>query len=333
MLKKAAAFSCAVFTAAMVIILFTVSPAAKMISPPDISSSPPPVQTPSGTPEPENYISDSDITITLLRDGELLDIPLFDYLLGVLYGEMPATFPFEAIKAQAAAARTYAVRYLVSGRSDDHPQADVCSDSSHCQAWHDPNEMPPAALAVFSEALEQTDGIIITYEEKPIQAAFFSTSWGTTEQSENVWGGSLPYLVSVSSPGEEEAPRYSESLELTPEAFKKAILAAYPAALFSDDPTRWITNIILNPTGSVASLSVGGVTLTGRQLRGLIGLNSTNFTVTAQADKFIFRTLGFGHGVGMSQYGARAMALGGSDFEQILTHYYTGVTLCRYSLE
>ena len=266
----------------------------------------------------------------LTKEGTVEELTMADYLWGVVAAEMPASFEEEALKAQACAARTYTVVRQNSG-SSKHPEADICGDSTCCQAYI----RRSAAEARWglnageygekiSQAVAQTDGLGILYGGKPIQALFFSAAAGKTVDAVEVWGNSVAYLKSVDSPEGEEVPNYRTQVVLGAEEVKSLTLAAYPGADLSGDPSAWFGEASRNEGGGVISITLGGVTLTGGQVRSLFSLRSACFTVTWDGTDFTFDVTGYGHGVGMSQYGANAMAKTGSSFDSILTWYYTG---------
>jgi len=268
--------------------------------------------------------------VTLFHNGEIIEIGLSKYLIGVVAAEMPGNFELEALKAQAVAARTYTLRKEKYG-NDKHPDAVVCSDYNHCKAYITEDEIKGKGeewmrdfYPKIMRAVNETDGEIITYEEEPISAVFFSTSSGQTENARDVWGGDVPYLVSVKSDGDEESPRFTDEVEFTFSEFKDKINTRAEKIEFSDDPGSWITGIVKNDTDSVNSLDICGVTLKGTEVRALLGIRSTSFE-TEIADSIIIKTKGFGHGVGMSQWGANYMAKMGYDYKDILKKYYTGV--------
>ena len=253
-----------------------------------------------------------------------------DYLWGVVAAEMPASFELEALKAQACAARTYTVVRQNSG-SDKHPGADICEDSTCCQAYIERE----AALARWglnaqeyeekiSQAVEGTDGLGILYEGQPIQALFFSSAAGRTVDAVAVWGNSVDYLKSVDSPEGDEVPNYHSQVVLSSQQVQEAALAAYPGADLSGEPSSWFGPAVRDEGGTVTSVPFGGLTLTGGQVRSMLSLRSAAFTVTWDGENFTFDVTGYGHGVGMSQYGANAMAKEGKNFTDILTWYYTG---------
>ena len=256
------------------------------------------------------------------QKGKLESQTLEAYVLCVVAGEMPASFGDEAIKAQAVAARTLAVykmRSLGGKGCSKHPEADVCTDSGHCQAYA--ADTKNARLAALVAA---TAGDVITYEGKPIQVFYHSTSGGQTEDVQNVFAAQLPYLVSVPSTGEEASPRFNGEVTVSRKYFIQKINDAYPKARLKDATLDASVAIVRrNASGRVASIALGDDSATGIAMRKLFGLNSANFTIHITAKQVIFRTIGYGHGVGMSQVGANAMAAGGQDYRAILAHYYS----------
>ena len=265
----------------------------------------------------------------LQPDGTVEELTMVDYLFGVVAAEMPAAFEEEALKAQACAARTYTVT-LQEASSPRHPDAQICDDSGCCQAYLDRAEAEArwgANAELYSgkiqRAVEETDGLGVLYNGAPIQAVFFSAA-GRTVGAVEAWGNSVDYLVGVESPEGEEVPNYHSQVVLTAEEVRTAALAQYPGADLSGDPSGWFSQPVENSAGGVASVDLGGVTLTGSEVRTLFGLRSASFSVSWDGEAFTFDVTGYGHGVGMSQYGANAMAKEGSSFRDILTWYYTG---------
>ncbi|MBR5390709.1 MAG: stage II sporulation protein D [Clostridia bacterium] len=286
---------------------------------------------------------DEKETVTVWDGQRLETMTLRDYLEGVLAAEMPADFPEEALKAQAVAARTYTLykMAMATETEDVHHGAQLCTDPAHCEAFLD---LAAQAAAVWgdsaevysqriSRAVEETDGLILTYQNEPIAAVFCAASAGQTESAYDVWGTELPYLVNVDSPGGQACGKYLGEVRVAQSVFRDAVAARHPEASFSDRPEEWITDAERSPAGGVKYLTVGGVRVSGREIRQCFDLNSTNFTIRAADGDLIFSTVGYGHGVGLSQFGARHMALSGEGFETILSHYYPGTQLNRRSSE
>jgi stage II sporulation protein D len=259
-----------------------------------------------------------------------------DYLVGVVAAEMPANFFDEALKAQAVAARTFTY-YCAARTANDgvHPDADVCDNPLHCKGW-----LPDAALREkwggnydayilkIESAVADTDGLCAVYEEKPILAVFHAASGGYTEDSANVWGEALPYLRSVQSPeSPANVPDFVTEPAFSLSEFKRTALEAYPEMDFSGAAETWFGGESRSPNGRLISVTLGGVSLSGTQLRNLFGLRSANAVWTISGSEIRFTVTGYGHGVGMSQFGANEFARNGADFRFILKYYYKGVEI------
>ena len=292
----------------------------------------PAVPTPAA-PSPGEW--DAAHTLRVLgRDGQTAEMTMADYLWGVVAAEMPASFEAEALRAQAVCARTYSL-WKLRAKSHEADGADICADSSCCQAYISPEEAAQrwgeqaaaAYTAKIASAVADTDGQALTYEGELIQAVFFSSASGATEDAQAVWGKSLPYLVSVDSPEGDEVPNYRSTVTLTAEQVKKLANEAGLGCDLSGEPDRWFQNLTRTASGRVASLELGGATLSGGAARSLFALRSACFDVSEKEGTFTFSVTGYGHGVGMSQYGANAMAKTGSSWRDILSHYYTGTQL------
>ena len=276
---------------------------------------------------------DANLPLTVQVDGVAVETNLADYLYSVVAAEMPASFELEALKAQAVAARTYTVNKL-SVISPAHPNAHMCSDITCCQAYISPEQArtnwgggADQYEAKIRTAVAETDGIVALFEGKPIDAVFHSSSSsGATVDAVAVWGGDVPYLKSVSSPEGAEVPNWEQIVTFDPDQARQIILDRYPAAVLGEDLGGWFTDWRRFPNGTVDAVTLGGVTLRGTQVRSLFGLRSASFTVETD-ESLCFLVRGYGHGVGMSQYGANAMAKNGSGFEEIICWYYTGVEL------
>ncbi len=284
-------------------------------------------------PQQEETWDGSQTVRVLVGEGKVEEMTMGEYLWRVVAAEMPASFGPQALRAQAVCARTYSLWKMGANTHQDQG-ADICADYKCCQAYIDPQQAASnwgdnaqSNTEKITQAVADTDGQVMTYDGKPIQAVFFSSSTSSTEDAQAVWGNSLPYLVSVSSPEGEEVPNYYSTVTLTQEEVEKLVKDAYPEADLSGDPAGWLSGMTLTASGRVASLKVGGVELSGGAVRTLFSLRSACFQVTYQEGEFTFSVTGYGHGVGMSQYGANAMAAQGSGWQDILTHYYTGVTI------
>ncbi len=271
--------------------------------------------------------TDPETALTVVnRAGNLQQMTLRDYLVGVVLAEMPADFEPEALKAQAVVARTYTRKRMEGSK---HGEAAVCMDPGCCQGWRSGEDYLEAggrekALRKVRSAVIDTDGLVLRYAGRLIDATYFSCSGGTTENAVAVWGQDVPYLQSVESPGEEDAPRFTDSVSFSP-----AELAGKLGLSSQGDPGTWFGEITYTAGGGVDTLAIRGKTFTGTQLRSKLSLRSTAFEVSVSGKAITFTTRGFGHRVGMSQYGAQAMAEAGSTCAEILAHYYTGAELGR----
>ncbi len=295
----------------------------------------PAVPTPAAEPMPSPGEWDSTRTLQVLgRDGQVAEMTLADYLWCVVAAEMPASFEPEALRAQAVCARTYSL-WKMGAKSHEADGADICADSSCCQAFlsrEDAAQRWGEAAAAghtakIASAVADTDGQVLTYEGAPIQAVFFSSASGATENAEAVWGRALPYLVSVDSPEGDEVPNYRSTVTLTAEQVKKVAAEAGLGADLSGEPSTWFQNLTRTASGRVAAVELGSAALSGSAARNLFALRSACFDVSESEGVFTFSVTGYGHGVGMSQYGANAMAQSGSGWQEILAHYYTGAVL------
>lgn len=273
------------------------------------------------------------------KTGLVEELILDEYIKGVLAAEMPAAFHIEALKAQAVAARTYAISRTIRFNEGhpDHILAPLCS-GEHCQAYLSFSQLKDINgdswveqyWPKIEEAVDTTKNLGIFYNGEIIEPLYHSTSGGRTEDVKDVFAVELPYLKSVPSPYEEEAPRFRNTITITTEDFIKKVKSKYPnIKLTKDNLQDKIKLIERTLTGRVKKIAIDGNVLEGRELRGLLGLNSTNFTISLDKKLNIIEieTFGFGHGVGMSQWGANGMAKNGSTFEEILKHYYTGVEI------
>ncbi len=251
------------------------------------------------------------------------------YVTGVVLAEMPTDFDLEALKAQAVVARTYALRRICQG--DRHPDGAVCTDSSCCQAYISVERYLnglgyPADVDRVRQAVLATAGLLLTYGGEAVEATYFSCSGGKTEDALEVWGENYPYLQSVESPGEETAVTYRVQLQFTPAEFAGAL-----DRKLTGEPAAWLGKVTYTQGGGVKTMDIDGQTYTGSQLRQLLGLNSSSFRIKADGGMLTVEVSGKGHRVGMSQYGAEAMAAAGRDYREILGHYYPGTEIDKIS--
>lgn len=283
-------------------------------------------------PETKNIEDFSSVKISVfnVEKNQLQEMDLEEYVLGVVAAEMPSSFDIEALKAQALAARTYTLmRAKAFGGTgcELHPQADVCTDFTHCQAFEDPKTIK-YNYDKYKEAVLATKGEVIVYDNALIQAVFHSTSGGKTENSEDIWSSKVPYLRSVISNFEEASPKLLTSKDIKVNDFIAAMKKLDSGIkLSSKNIKNQIKILDRTEGGRVTSLEVGGKVIKGSDVRSALGLNSTNFSIAYQGDTMEFTVLGYGHGVGLSQYGADGMAKNGSKYDEIIKYYYQGVEI------
>lgn len=296
-------------------------------------------------PKAQGSVDSEQISVRVWRTEKkrVEAIGLEDYVFGVVSSEMPSAFHIEALKAQAVAARTYALAKAeksADGNPRAHPQAPLC-DGTHCQVYQSASELkkikgkqwvadPENGCSKVKRAVDETKGQVMYYGGNLVlQPLFHSASGERTENSEDVFSTAFPYLRSVESGIYENGAYVAETTEMGLEEFVKKA-----ASLDSRAASEPIFIISRSEGGRVEEMTVGGAILTGRQIRELLGLRSANFTIQVVTDsagsggkRVVFTTQGNGHGVGMSQYGADGMGRAGYDYRQILKHYYSGVTV------
>jgi len=277
------------------------------------------------------------VPVYLTQQRKVERIPLESYVRGVLAAEMPIEFELEAMKAQAMAARTYIVRRIAeqdfTGVPAEAAGAWVTDTVAH-QAYVSDEELKERWGKAYADnadklnrAVNETKGFILTYEGKPIEATFFSTSNGYTENSEDYWNEYIPYLRSVPSPWDVSlSPRYKETVTLTAKELqtKLGLRSSIPASAGAGGGMK-----VLETTQGhrIKRMTVGGTTFTGRELREKLGLASSQFQWSWKGQSLSITTFGYGHGVGMSQWGANGMAMEGRKAEEIVKYYYKGIAL------
>lgn len=268
----------------------------------------------------------------LLKDSkQVVELDLDEYLEGVLIGEMPVTYEENALKAQAVVARTYTLNKIINANEKHEFGADMCDDINCCQAyktkeyalasWDDEEENEK--WKKIEEAVKSTSEEVILYSGELIDAFFHANSGGKTENVKYLWSKTeIPYLVSVDG---NESDVYQESKSFTKDEFKNIINSEVPN--YSGDSTIEIVDY--TGSGRVYNLKIGGVNIEATTLRSLTGIKSTNFRVEESGDIITFYTVGYGHGVGMSQQGANQMAINGKNYKEIIAHYYRGTTVSK----
>ena len=274
------------------------------------------------------------ITLYDAAENRLVSLPMEEYLIGAIAMEMPASYHMEALKAQAVASRT-----RLGMGCPNHTEAMACSDPAHCQGYLNPAGQAAKwgseygmYRARIEKAVRETADQIITYNGKPITVLFHAVSGGHTEDAREVFGEDVPYLRGVESSGEEGTSRFETTQTFTLQSIVALLNAAFPNAHLS---AEWLPLQILpltySDSGRVTSLTLGDITVSGRELRQALDLNSTCFSIQFTDSSATFTQKGYGHGVGMSQAGANAMAAKGADYEAILRHYYQGTELSDWN--
>lgn len=293
------------------------APAAQSEAPPDS----PPVQT--------------DLLIWDSGAKELLTVPMRDYLIGAVSSEMPPTWPDEALKAQIIACHSYALYQQQKAGQDASVTGYFSADPARRQGfmtndilrsyWGSAYEENYARIsALVDSVLNQ----VLTWEGQPVAACYHAISCGCTESSQNVWEESLPYLQGVDSALDLTSPDYEKTVTYTAQQMLDALTLNGSGVDLKDIPQKdWFGASTRTPAGYVQTIQVGGVPISGTQLRQLLGLRSACFEIAYQEGVFTVTTKGYGHGVGLSQYGANALALSGKTCREILEFYYPGTVL------
>lgn len=285
-----------------------------------------------------NYKEYSKIKLLHSNTGQIEEIPLDTYLLGVVSAEMPASFEQEALNAQAVVARTYTI-YSIKHNNGKHEGADICDNPGCCQAWISKedrlNKWEESKRDEYwnkiSNSVRETKGKIIVYDGEPIDAFFHSNSGGSTETPVNVWGGTnFPYLQSVQTSGEDAYSQYSSEITISKEELKDKIKEKHPNFEIDYNQKDCIKIMEYTDSNRVKTIKIGNIEISGVEMRSLIGLKSANFQFEITQDNVKFNVVGYGHGVGMSQTGADSMAKQGSNYQEIIKHFYTGVEITDY---
>ena len=270
------------------------------------------------------------------KTGKTQQMDIEEYLYGVLSGEMPSDFNIEALKAQAVAARTYVIYKIENNIKSGHKGADICTNSSHCQAYTSYENLKNTkgedwiknSYPKVKQAVNETKGHIITYNGEPILPLYFSTSSGKTENSEEVFSTEYPYLRSVDSPYDKYAPKYASTLKISNKDFVSKLKSTYSDInITQNNLSSQIKILNRSDGGSVEKIKLGNKELTGRDIRNILNLNSANFEIKFDTNSLDFVVKGYGHGVGMSQWGANGMAEEGYKYYEILSHYYKDTTI------
>lgn len=276
---------------------------------------------------------------------KVLTLKASDYIKGVVGAEIPASYHPEAIKAQAVAANTYAVRLIAQNHTDKSLKgASFSTDPNKFQAYKSKAQLKKiygaeyqSAYKKISDAVDEVINEIIVCNDKgkdknePIAAVFHAVSGGMTESSEDVWGDSVSYLKSVKSEEDKTSPDYSAEVAVEADEVKSKLKRSYPDIRLPFFKTSWFKITKRSKAGGAEAVKVGNKTISGQDIRLMFSLRSANFTVAYKNGEFTFKTKGYGHGVGLSQYGANELAKQGKSYKEILKHYYTGVKIKKIS--
>ena len=283
--------------------------------------------------EEYNYKTYGTIKLLHTKTNEIEEVPLDTYLCNVVSAEMPVDFEKEALKAQAIVARTYTI-YKIQNKK--HENADICDDSTCCQAWISKEDrklkwdenVRESNWKKIEECVYETKGKIITYEGKPINAFFHSNSGGKTEIPVNVWGGTgYPYLQVVETAGEDGYLQYQSEVILSQSDLISKLKTKYEDITIDFTNNDDLKVLEYTDSGRVKTIKFGNHELSGTETRTLLDLRSTNFEIIKEGENIKFRVKGYGHGVGMSQTGADSLAKEGKTCEDIIKHFYIGVEI------
>lgn len=283
--------------------------------------------------ESENYTVEEkaetqNVKVMSASSGQVTEMPIREYLIASVAAEIGGSAEEEAVKAQAVACHTLLI-YKKSHKDSSLNGADISDTSQKLLSTDEQKEKWGENYAVFREKIEkyvkEVENKILCFDGEPIMATFFSISNGKTENAENVWGKALPYLVSVDSPDDKLSSNFTSTVSLSADEFKKILTEK--GAKPEGKAKEWIGKCELNSTGTVKSISLCGKSFSGTEVRNMFSLKSATFTVKYEDEKFIFSVSGYGHGVGMSQYGANEMAKKGNTYDEILLHYYKNAVI------
>ena len=282
-----------------------------------------------------DYTNFATIKLYHTKTEEVEELPIDEYLYGVVSAEMPVKYDIEALKAQAVVARTYTI-YQITHSNGKHNNADICDNYACCQAWISKEDRlakwdKPEAENNWQKivnAVNSTQGKVITYNGAIIDAFFHSNSGGITETASNVWGGqNFPYLQSVETSGEDEYSEYNSQVELSKDELINRLKEKYPEIEISFEKNEEIRILEFTESGRVKKIRFGNIEISGTEARTLLGLKSTNFNFEIRDNFVVFFVKGYGHGVGMSQTGADSLAKQGSSYEEIIKHFYSNVEI------
>ena len=285
------------------------------------------------TIETESTTEETVTTVKVMSvsGNNITEMSLKEYLLGVVAGEMNASYHEEAIKAQIVAAHTLLL-YTKEHNTKDLKGADITDSYALHQAFLSPEKQKEkwkdnydTYREKIEKCIDEVGNFTLQYNNEYICAVFHAISNGQTENAADVWGGKYPYLVSVSSIGDKLSPAYQSQASFTEKEFKEKLKES--DLKFSDKPEKWIEKTTNTDTGMVKTITICGKAFKGTDIRKLFDLRSSTFACKYDDGEFTFTVNGYGHGAGMSQYGANYMAQQGFNYKEILKHYYTDVEI------
>ena len=282
-----------------------------------------------------NYGDYSVINLLHVENGNIEKIDLDNYLYGVVASEMPATFEIEALKAQAVVARTYTIYQMKNGTK--HEKLSICDSSACCQAWISKenrfarweDSKKEEYWEKIVNAVNETKGKIILYNNEPINALFHSNSGGKTELSINVWGGNYPYFQTVETSGEDLYSSYNSEIKMSKDELIKIMLENYPEFEIDFESEDAIKILDFTEGDRIEKMKIGTVEMSGVEVRKIFGLKSAKFTFNILNDFIEFKVIGYGHGVGLSQCGSDWLAKSGKKYNEIIKYYYKDVEICE----
>ena len=282
---------------------------------------------------PEKELPREKIIVSVLdeENEKVTEEDLEEYLIGVVASEMPASYHIEALKAQAVAARTY---IMYKQKTSSHPEiADVCNNPSHCKGYISLEDAKvkwgeswvDSYLPKIRDAVSSTSGEYMTYDGEVIEAFFFALSNGSTEDVQDVFSSPLPYLKAVKCEDDHLSKDFISVKEFTKDEFNRILKSSISSYLPSQSPK--VSVLSRTQGGRVEKVKINNEIFKGTDIRSLFSLKSADFSVEEKGDKIVFTTKGNGHGVGMSQYGAKTLAEEGKTYEEILNYYYSDIKI------
>lgn len=273
-----------------------------------------------------NFNSNSIVRVYRSNYDRIDRIPIEEYIVGVVSGEVPVSFDIEALKAQAVASRSYVMFQISKNKNKDFDVYDTVLN----QVYLDSSDLEKrwgndyvSNINKVRKAVIDTSGEYLVYDGKVVEAMFFSTSTGVTENSEEIFSSSVPYLRSVVSTWDEISPVYTDLKKFNKDEFYSLLNLSFNEKLDIN-----ITNT--TSTGRIVEIIINGIKFSGKDVVSKLKLRSSYFSITEYADSIVVNTKGYGHGVGMSQYGAQGMALDGYTYDEILKYYYSGVEIKKF---